>query len=145
MREDQVAALREALGAEVARFAEGSGAHATIAPCDAEVALAQVDLDLATELATLAPFGQDNAAPRLCVRGVHVLSSRKVGDGSHLKLELGDRDDGRGVVRGAIAFGQGAQDPGVGATLDVAFTPTVSEWNGNRRVELEVASFVASR
>src|SRR5206468_12622966 len=80
VREDQVPALREALGAEVARLAEGSGPTPALAACDAEVALAQIDLDLATELATLAPFGQDNAAPRLCVRGARVLSSRKVGD-----------------------------------------------------------------
>jgi single-stranded-DNA-specific exonuclease len=141
VREDQVPALREALGAAVARFAEGSG-PVSAPPCDAEVALAEVDEPLCTELAALAPFGQDNAPPRLVARGLRVESTRKVGDGSHLKLEV---TDARGTVRGAIAFGQAAADPGAGATIDVAFTPSVSEWKGTKRVELEVASLAVSR
>ncbi len=141
VHEDRIPALREALGAAVARFAEGSGPVAQHT-CDAEVALAEIDEPLCTELGSLAPFGQDNAAPRLVARGVRVRSSRKVGDGSHLKLEV---EDAHGNVRGAIAFGQGEQDPGAGATVDLAFTPVVSEWNGNRRVELEVAGLSVSR
>jgi len=141
VHEDRVPALREALGAAVARFAEGSGPIAQDA-CDAEVALAEIDEPLCTELGSLAPFGQDNAAPRLVARGLRVRSSRKVGDGSHLKLDV---EDAHGNVRGAIAFGQGEQDPGAGATVDLAFTPVVSEWNGNRRVELEVAGLAVSR
>jgi single-stranded-DNA-specific exonuclease len=144
VREDQVPALREALGAAVARFAEGSGPVGG-PPCDAEVALADVDEPLCTELATLAPFGQDNAPPRLVARGLRVQSSRTVGDGTHLKLEVVDPRDARAPVRGAIAFGQAASDPGAGATIDLAFTPAVSEWKGARRVELEVASLVVSR
>jgi single-stranded-DNA-specific exonuclease len=144
VREDQVPALREALGAAVARFADGSG-PVSAPPCDAQVALADVDEPLCTELAALAPFGQDNAPPRLCARGLRVESSRKVGDGSHLKLELVDPREPRGTMRGAIAFGQAAADPGAGATIDLAFTPVVSEWKGTRRVELEVASLAVSR
>jgi single-stranded DNA-specific DHH superfamily exonuclease len=144
VREDQVPALREALGAAVARFAEGSGPVGG-PPCDAEVALADIDEPLCTELAALAPFGQDNAPPRLCARGLRVQSTRTVGDGTHLKLEVVDPRDPRSTVRGAIAFGQAASDPGAGATIDLAFTPSVSEWKGARRVELEVASLAVSR
>ena len=142
VREDRVDELREALGAACTRLAEGSGPRAPAAPtCDAEVALGEVDEDLVAELGALAPFGQDNARPRLVVRGLRVRSSRRVGDGSHLKLEV--EAPGGGAPRGAIAFGLGERDPGAGAVVDLAFTPVVNEWRGARRVELEVADLAA--
>lgn len=131
--------LREALGAAV--LADGSGKVVDV-QADADIELGLVDERLADELAGLAPFGQENPAPLLVGRGLKVRSSRKVGnDGSHLKLELACPSTG--AWRGAIAFGQGADDPGEGAEVDVAFTPSRSTWNGKSRVELEVKRILA--
>jgi single-stranded-DNA-specific exonuclease len=133
--------LREALGEAV--VAEGSGEHRGLsASADAEVRLAEVDEQLADELGTLAPFGQDNPAPLLVGRGLLVRSSRRVGDGSHLKLELACPTTG--TTRGAIAFGLGADDPGEAARVDVSFAPARSTWMGKVRVELEVKSLAPS-
>jgi single-stranded-DNA-specific exonuclease len=134
VEEGQVDALREALGAAVA--GQGAPVDGDELACDAEVRLAEVDLGLCQELGSLAPFGQDNVAPLLVARGVEVVASRRVGDGSHLKLEL---EDGS-AVRGAIGFGLGDEDPGAGARVDLAFAPSVSSWQGSRRVELEIRS-----
>jgi single-stranded-DNA-specific exonuclease len=135
VREERLEALREGLCAAVAAQRAAvpivEGEHG----CDAEVTLDEMDDGLATELGTLAPFGQDNQAPRLVTRNVTVRTTRRVGDGSHLKLEL---EDERGTLRRAIAFGLGDRDPGAGARIDVAFAPQVSTWQGQRRVELEV-------
>jgi single-stranded-DNA-specific exonuclease len=132
--------LREALGAAV--LADGSGKHARAAEADAEIELGLVDERLADELAGMAPFGQDNPAPLLVARGVEVRSTRKVGsDGAHLKMEV--RCPSTGAWRGAIAFGQGAEDPGEGARIDVAFTPSRSTWMGKTRVELDVKQIAA--
>ncbi len=132
--------LREALGAAV--LAEGSGkVHGLGAEADDTIELGLVDDRLADELGALAPFGQDNPAPLLVARGLQVRASKKVGDGSHLKLELACPRTR--ITRGAIAFGQGAQDPGPGTTVDVAFTPARSTWMGKSRVELEVKRIVA--
>ena len=84
---------------------------------------------------SLAPFGQENRAPLLVARGVLVQKSRKVGDGSHLKLELEAGGPVRGAI-GAIGFGLAAEDPGEGARVVLAFSPAVSSWQGRRRVEL---------
>jgi single-stranded-DNA-specific exonuclease len=130
--------LRAALGTAV--LAEGSG-KVERAAVDAEVQLADVDERLVEELGTLAPFGQENPPPLLLGRGLVVRSTRKVGDGSHLKLELGC--PATRTTRGAIAFGQGADDPGEGARVDVLFTPVRSTWMGSSRVELEVKRIVA--
>ena len=128
------AALAEAVTAQQARFAEGSG-PVTPALADAEVSVGDVDERLALELMRLAPFGQDNRVPALVARRVIVRSARRVGDGSHLKLEL---DDGRGV-RGAIGFGLGDRGVEPGSRIDLRFTPSLSTWQGRTRVELEVA------
>jgi single-stranded-DNA-specific exonuclease len=129
--------LRDALGAAV--LADGSGKVVDL-QADADIELGLVDERLADELGGLAPFGQENPAPLLVARGLQVRSSRKVGDGSHLKLEVACPSTG--AWRGAIAFGQGADDPGEGARIDVAFTPSRSSWNGKTRVELEVKRIV---
>jgi len=129
--------LAEALGHAVStqEVPVPSGA----ASVDAEVALGEVDGRLADELARLGPFGQGNAAPVLAGRGLRVRASRRVGDGSHLKLEL---EDHTGAWRPGIGFGLGAADPGPGAHVDAAFVPVISHWQGQRRVELEVRELV---
>jgi single-stranded-DNA-specific exonuclease len=132
--EAKIAELRAGLAAAVA--GQGREDASAAVDCDAEVRIGEVDETLCEQLGTLAPFGQDNRAPLLVARDVLVRSSRRVGDGSHLKLEVEDR----GHLRGAIGFSLGDQDPGPGARIDLAFSPVVSTWQGNRRVELEVKS-----
>ncbi len=132
--EGQVGALRDELCAAVAAQLAGRPLQVDEGGCDAEVRLDEVDEHLAAELNALAPFGQGNGAPLLLARGLRVRASRRVGDGSHLKLEL---EDG-GQSLGAIGFGLGELDPGVGARIDVGFTPAVSTWRGAQRVELEL-------
>jgi single-stranded-DNA-specific exonuclease len=139
VEEAQIAGLREALAAAVA--AQGARPDDEDLACDAAIRLGEVDEALCRELSGLAPFGQDNRPPLLCARGVRVRASRRVGDGSHLKLEV--EESIGGAVRGAIGFGLGPLDPGAGARIDLAFSPTVSTWNGARRVELEVKGLVA--
>jgi single-stranded-DNA-specific exonuclease len=122
----------DAAGARVTAARGAPGLPNTI---DAEVALGEVDAQLCRELDQLSPFGQGNEKPLLGCRGMRVRQSRRVGDGSHLKLEVEDR---HGVLRAGIAFGQGDRDPGPGATIDATFVPTMSVFRGEQRVELEI-------
>lgn len=133
---DRIELLREALWAAVSEQAPPAGARSAPSACaDAEVELGEVDETLAGELDSLAPFGKGNEQPVLVGRALKVRDSRKVGDGSHLRLVLEDRG---GAVRGAIAFGLGERDPGPGAAIDVAFSPGISTWRGARSVELSI-------
>jgi single-stranded-DNA-specific exonuclease len=112
------------------------GEHVATLEVDAEIPLAQVDERLAQELARLAPFGVGNAPPVVRCTGVAVRESRRVGDGSHLKLTLGH---GTGsAAHSAIAFRMGDRDPGAGAMIDVAFQPEMSHFRGTWRVELKI-------
>ncbi len=133
IQREHIAALSEALGTACATLAEGSGPTPTGREVDAEVRLAEVDERLATELAGLGPFGQQNPAPVLVTRNAKVTAVRRVGNEKHLKLTL---EDDRGTSRSAIGFGLGDRDVVVGARLDLAFVPTVSTWQGRRSAEL---------
>jgi single-stranded-DNA-specific exonuclease len=141
VRESAIDRLREILTQAVVQQREHEQVRAG-ADVDAEVALAEVDERLCQELGSLAPFGKGNEEPLLMCRGMRVRDSRRVGDGSHLKLEI---EDGQGVALPGIAFGLGDRDPGRGATIDAAFAPVVSEWRGRRRVELEIRRLNKSR
>jgi single-stranded-DNA-specific exonuclease len=135
---DDIDALREGLIAAVQeQQTEGAGVVDPDAfVVDGEVALVDIDEALAFELARLAPFGKANPEPVLLCRGLTVVASRLVGDDqAHLKLELEDAD-GNGIK--AIAFRAADQDPGEGATVDVAFAPSINDWQGTRTVEMTI-------
>ncbi|MDT8306268.1 MAG: DHHA1 domain-containing protein, partial [Anaerolineae bacterium] len=102
---------------------------------DAELRLPDIDWALHGVLAQLEPTGQSNAAPLFMSRNVHVYNHRTVGsDGAHLKLEIGD---GRRKFQG-IAFRQGAWAEMLPRRIDLAYSLSVNEWNGNRNLELTV-------
>ncbi|RMH39402.1 MAG: single-stranded-DNA-specific exonuclease RecJ [Deltaproteobacteria bacterium] len=148
---DRIDALRAAIAEAVAAQRDGAdagdpgatspgdsgdGDARSDAWIDAEVTLAELDEGLVAELDRLAPFGEGNPEPVLLARGLTVVDSRAVGeDGTHLKLRLAGAG---GREFGAIAFGQAGDDPGEGAVVDVAFRPSINEWNGARAVELAV-------
>jgi single-stranded-DNA-specific exonuclease len=136
IQRDAVPALAESLNTACTRLAAGSGPTPVGREVDAEVMLAEVDERLASELAGLGPFGQENPAPLLVTRRARVTAARRVGDGSHLKLMV---EDDRNTIRSAIGFGLGDRPVDVGAYVDLAFVPTVSTFQGRRSAELELA------
>jgi single-stranded-DNA-specific exonuclease len=124
--------FRAAFAAEAARQAAGRAVTAAV-EVDAEVALSDLDLAFAEELARLGPFGAANREPVFALRGVVARTTRVVGKG-HLQLTL----DHGGAVSDAIAFGQGDDDPGAGAVLDVLATAELDTFRGTRRARLRV-------
>jgi single-stranded-DNA-specific exonuclease len=130
-----VEALRRAFAAQAAR----GGATTPSIPVDAVVHLGEVSNQLAAELAALAPFGPGNEAPIIAAGNARVRASRRVGDdGSHLKLTL--ECERHATAHQANAYRLGEHDPGVGASIDGANRPAISEWRGERRLELTVCA-----
>jgi single-stranded-DNA-specific exonuclease len=136
VRRESFEALQEALEGSCGKLAAGSGPVETGRSIDAEVRLAEVDERLATELAGLGPFGQQNPAPLLVTRNARVTAVRRVGNDKHLKLTL---EDSSSTIRSAIGFNLGDREVEVGAHLDVAFVPKISTYQGRHTAELEVA------
>ena len=105
---------------------------------DAEIDLSEVDWALYETLSMLEPTGQGNPAPVFLSRDVAVLHQRAVGQGgSHLQLRLADANSG-GVGRPiqAIAFRQGDWAPMLPDIVDIIYTISVNEWNGQRNLQL---------
>jgi single-stranded-DNA-specific exonuclease len=138
--QDRLPALRAAFAAEASRHDRRAGPAIAV---DAVIPLGEVSPQLAAELAALSPFGVGNEPPVIVAAGARVRASRRVGgDGNHLKLTLECRH--HATAHDAIAFRMGDRDPGVGATIDVAFRPELSEWRGERRLELNVCDLRVS-
>jgi len=134
----QLPALRRAFAAQAELAARDRGPAPGVT-FDAMVPLGEASAQLAVELAAMGPFGIGNEAPVIAAPGARVRASRRVGDdGSHLKLTL--ECERHATAHSAIAFRMGARDPGVGATVDVAYRPAINEWRGERRLEFTVSA-----
>ena len=132
MRSDLIGEFRTAFQRAVTEQGPTAESHYL---CDAELCASEVNESLATELGTLAPFGKGNEEPLLMSRNLEVKDSRRVGDGSHLKMTLRDIE---GRELSAIAFGMGDRDPGSGTRIDVAYVPSISSWAGRKRLEFTI-------
>jgi single-stranded-DNA-specific exonuclease len=109
---------------------------------DAEVDLNRLSEALFNELNRLEPFGQANPQPVLMSSNVQVVDARPRGtDGQHLRLLL--RRDGNGPTFEAIAFrlGEFADALRRHPQIDVAYTLEINEWNGERKLQLNVKDF----
>jgi single-stranded-DNA-specific exonuclease len=108
---------------------------------DDEVSLGELTPDAIAALHRLAPFGTGNPRVRLATKAVELVGTpQTVGaSGAHLSFTV---RDGR-EHRRAIAFGKGADAARLGEQrhVRVAFEPTINEWNGTRRVELQVVDW----
>ncbi|MBP7275017.1 MAG: single-stranded-DNA-specific exonuclease RecJ [Kiritimatiellae bacterium] len=99
---------------------------------DAEVSLAEMNLELAGAISRLEPFGVGHAEPLLAARGVRLESPRRVGE-NHLRLICRQGP----VALPAIGFGM-AQVPLPTGASDIAFYLDANEWNGKTETQLKL-------
>ena len=128
-------------------FADAFAAHADahldaddlfeVVKVDAVVSARDLTLDLAEELARLAPYGLGNPEPTLLVPATEAVAPATVGEGKHLRFRV--RQHGRDAGS-AIAFGQGTQIDRLRAAgrFDVAFRLKENHWNGTVAPQLVV-------
>jgi len=114
---------------------------------DAELTLRDLTWQAFNELEQLEPHGMGNPKPTFVARGARLVNVYRMGkpEGDaqppHLKLRL---SDDRRVVWDAVAWRMGDRinELHEGAAIDVAFQFDANEWNGERRLQLEVKDFV---
>lgn len=105
---------------------------------DAELTLDQITFELLDALGRLEPTGEANRPPLFAVRDVKIVDRRGVGaEGKHLKLSVSDGT----VVAEAIAFRRGDLLNDLPERVDLACHLEDGEWNGQRRVQLNVQDF----
>ena len=104
---------------------------------DGEVNLRGVRPDLVETISALQPFGYGNTTPSFMTRDLRVKYLKAVGqDQQHLRLILHDgRQDWS-----AIAFRQGdwVSRLSSGQTVDAVYQLEFNEWNGERRLQLNI-------
>ncbi len=134
----QVGALAERLEAVLA---ETTPAAALVPErrVDAELALSEVGESLLADLERLEPFGAANPEPVFLARDVAVRSCRIVAE-AHLKLFLGSGDK----RLSGIAFGMADRRIAAGDRIDILYRPRISEWRGERSLEIDVRDFRAA-
>lgn len=121
----------------VAAFADALDAHAAsvLSPedliprerVDAVVDGSELSMELAEELAGLAPFGRGNPTVSLMVSDAVVRDVRPMGEGKHARFTV----ESGGVHARAVAFGNGGK-LGVddGECVEATFALEVNEWRG---------------
>lgn len=105
---------------------------------DSECPLTAVNWDLLDDVNRLAPFGQGARPPVFAVLRVAILDAAAVGrDNRHLRLTVRSAD---GAVQRTIGFSFGSELPNlpIGRTIDIAFTLSADEWNGEQRLQLKL-------
>ena len=108
---------------------------------DAAVALAELSLDLAGEIARLAPFGQGNPTPQFISYNLAILGDRRMGrEGTHRKLSIRARDQA-GPSYDVVWF-NGADAELPAGPVDLVYSVGINEFQGRRQLQL---MYVASR
>ncbi len=128
LRAERIPAFREAFAAH-AQAALGDGPPRQAEEIDAVVGADELGLDVARELARLAPFGKGNPPVRLIVPGARVRDVRPMGEGDrHARFSLeGASARARGVAFGVNGSLAAAAEAGA---LDVSLSLELNHWNG---------------
>ncbi|MDO3380379.1 single-stranded-DNA-specific exonuclease RecJ [Geoalkalibacter halelectricus] len=103
---------------------------------DAEVGLGDLSVGVVERLSQMEPFGMGNPGPVFVVRGVSPRNARAVGT-NHLSFLA--CDDATGAIK-AIAFQQAEKLARLSGEVkvDLLFSPSINEWQGQRSVQLEI-------
>lgn len=133
---------RAAAGLEIERgrveeFAASFSAHtecvlavadtAHLERVDAIVNCEQLDMELAEELLSLAPFGRSNPGVSLLLEDATFRDLRPMGEGKHLRFTV----ESHGARSRGVAFGTGARLPvEEGEAAEATFRLEINEWNG---------------
>jgi single-stranded-DNA-specific exonuclease len=132
------------------RFCEVAARHFAAGPptprlvLDTEVPLSALTPRLVQDLERLEPYGTDNRPPLFLAAGLQVVGepTRCGGGERHLRFRVRQQT----TSLWAIAFGMGDRVEelmGAGGACSLAFRPRINDWQGYRRVDLEVVDLQA--
>jgi len=134
VRPDAVAQFETAVVAAVGQQLAG-GERCRVFRIDAMTELAECNLKVADELATLGPFGNSNPSVLLCATGCRVVATQPFGKGEdHLRVTVAD---GSGTAE-AISFNrpQLRRHLPPGRRIDILFELDTDRWRGRERTRL---------
>lgn len=102
---------------------------------DAAVQLSEMNLSLISELGLLEPYGDSNREPVFGAKGIEIVNHRVVGN-NHLKMQM--KQENMNVDTIGFSMADQLIKIGDASTLDIAFVPSINEWNGTRSLQLNL-------
>jgi single-stranded-DNA-specific exonuclease len=139
VRPERIGVLRERFNAYVAGHYPG-GTPAPRLTLDAEIPLSAITFGLLRDLDKLEPYGAGNPRPKFLVSGLKAEGARLIGKGEvqrHLDFRV---RQGETTLR-CVAWGMADRIEelmSADGNCCLAFTPKINEWNGYKKVELQV-------
>ncbi len=103
---------------------------------DGEIPLSNLDEDLISHLEAFSPFGAENPQPTICSCGLKVRTKSSTVAGNHIKFWV---TDGRFTCE-VIGYNKAGVFPALsaGQTIDLAYSPSVNNWQGNFSIQLKL-------
>jgi single-stranded-DNA-specific exonuclease len=139
VRPANIPAFRERFNAHVAKQFPG-GTPAPRIVLDAEVPLSAITFGLMKDLDRLEPYGAGNPKPKFLASGLKAEGARLIGAGEvqkHMDFRVRQGQTSLRCVAWNMADRM-EELMSAGGDCCLAFTPRVNEWNGNRKLELQV-------
>lgn len=111
---------------------------------DCELPVEFINDSLFTEINKLSPFGYGNPDPAFLAKNLKIENLRTVGkDQNHLKLAIINQDFA--IRFDGILFGYDKNlNLKIGDTIDIVYSISMNEWNGNRNLELKLKDLTRS-
>ncbi len=128
----------EEFSKKINEFAKKNVDVATLVPkllIDCNLSGANVTMQAAKMLETLAPFGEGNELPVFSMRDLRVMASQSMGvDKKHLRVRLSDGSN----LFNAIGFGMGelSEKLNPGDIVSIAFTMNINTYQGSENLQL---------
>jgi single-stranded-DNA-specific exonuclease len=140
MPADQLAAFRKGFAKAVERQLGSLTREEPSLQVDAWLRLDEINLELASALEVLAPFGAGNPSLTLATRNVAMKSVATIGKArEHLKLRV--EDEGGNIQDILWWGGAGEELPEEGSRFDIAYSLRASTFRGERQLSLQFEEF----
>ena len=109
---------------------------------DCEISKNDLKLETVEELKRLEPFGEKNERPCFLYKGLKINSIRALSEGKHLKLSL--RDDNQLIDVIGFNLGHLADEFLIGDKVDIVGILEINEYNGTKKVQINLKDIMKS-
>ncbi|MDO4567865.1 MAG: single-stranded-DNA-specific exonuclease RecJ [Clostridia bacterium] len=107
-----------------------------------DVGIDELTIDFCKEIERLAPFGEGNPTPTVCLKNAKARYAKRIGnDGTHLKFFAQQEDKSCECV--GYGMGYGLQTVLAMDRCRIIGTPSVNEWRGQTTVQLRLKAIAA--
>jgi single-stranded-DNA-specific exonuclease len=140
LAKENFSAFRKGLGRAVEKQLGSIVRQEPSLQIDAWLRLEEVNLELASVLESLAPFGAGNPSLTLATRNVKMKSVTAIGkEKEHLKLRV---EDEKGNLADILWWGgAGEEQPEEGSVFDIAYSLRAASFRGEKQVSLQFEEF----